>query len=206
MKLKSKFVVNAMTLAATGFAMSASYAATQPTRVVDFSPVFKVKATSWRDPAFGNDGWAHNSDWGKLTAKAGKMITITLSSTVAGFHPAITVWYRGAADTAPDSYIPDHFYTQNEDFNEPGAKDESNNATIGNIVMKNVAYNYDQDGHNLRPWGTKKGLKDGVSGKMTLEFKATKAGTYMFVVGGFNPDAKVNKAIQHDVAVTVQSK
>jgi hypothetical protein len=202
-----KYVIKALVVAIAGLAVSAANAATKPTRVVNFtmgaSSTFTAKPPSWRDPAFGSQGWTHNSDWGKFTATAGKAVTITLTS-VAGFHPGITVWYRGADDTASDDYVPDHFYTQNGNFVEFGAKDETTSKAIGNISMQNVAYNYDQDGHTLKPWSTSKGLTDSVNGKVVLKFTASKAGTYMFVVGGINPASTLKAANRYNVTVQVK--
>jgi len=128
-------------------------------------------------------------------------------------HPGVTVWYRGADDTAPDTYVPDHFYSQNANFVEFGAKDETTSELIGNISMQNVAYNYDLDGNidaatkkPMRPWGILKGLKDNVSGQMTLDFTTLKPGTYMFVVGGFNPDSTVTSTAKHPITVTVSGQ
>jgi Copper(I)-binding protein CorA len=189
-----------------GLAALTAQAATKPSRIASFgaggSNTFSVKSTSWRDPAFGNMGWTHNSDWGSFTASAGQSKTITLTSTVAGFHPGVTVWYRGTDDTAPDNYVVDHFYPQGGNFVEFGAKDETSGIGIGNISMQIVSFGYDQDGHTLKPGLN--GLTDRISGKMTLTFKAAKAGNYIFVVGGFNPSANVSKTTKQAVAVNVK--
>jgi hypothetical protein len=99
-------------------------------------------------------GWTHNSDWGMFSATAGQSKTIQLVSTVAGFHPAVTVWSRGVDDTAPDNYVVDHFYPQNANFVEFGAKDETTSVSIKNISMQIAAHGYDADGHTLKASGT----------------------------------------------------
>lgn len=204
--MKLKFI-NPLIFAVAGLVLSvAANAATKPSRIVNFSTggssTFSVKSTSWRDAAFGNMGWTHNSDWGAFTASAGQTKTITLVSRVAGFHPGVTVWSRGTDDTAPDNYVVDHFYPQGGNTVEFGARDETTNKVIGNISMQIASFGYDQDGHTMKPGLN--GLTDKVSGQMTLTFRAPKAGSYIFVVGGFNPSAAVSKTAKHTVAVTVR--
>jgi Copper(I)-binding protein CorA len=221
MKLNSKIVANAVAVAVLGFSISGAEAATKPARIVGFTvptgsvQTLNVRKSGWRDPAFGDMGWTHSSDWGKFTTKMkDKMVTIKLVAKVAGLHPGITVWYRGKDDTAPDTYVVDHFYPQNANVYENGAKDETTNKDLGNIAMKVVAYGYDGDGHKdyglnddgskiLTPPEGMKAIKDGKSGTVTLSFKAAKAGNYMFVVGGFNPAAGVDGSKTHGVATTV---
>lgn len=222
MKLNRKFVVNAVALAVVGLSVSAVHAATAPTRVLAFTPsaakgVLAVKKSSWRDSAFGDMGWTHSSDWGKFSTTKGKTVTIKLVSTVKGLHPGITVWSRGKDDTAPDTFVVDHFYAQNANLYEAGAKNETNNKDLGNISMKVVAYGYDQDGQTsygldedgkqiLTPPAGMNGIKDKVSGQLVLTFKAPRDGNYMFVVGGFNPLASVDATKKHNVTTTVSVK
>jgi Copper(I)-binding protein CorA len=194
------------TLVLTMAMASGTQAATKLNGFVSFTPgvssVFKVQNTSWRDPLFGNMGWAHKSSWGSFSVSTPKIITIEASTTVPGFHPAITVWYRGPADTAPDIYIPDHAYPQNSNFVELGAKDPNTNLVVGDISMQVVRWGYDQDGHTQRP-PFMSGLTDRVAGKVRLAFVAQKKGTYQFVVGGFNPNGGISSTKQ-DVTVTVK--
>ncbi|WP_394754268.1 copper(I)-binding protein CorA [Crenothrix sp.] len=224
MKLNRKLIINTVALAIVGLSLSSAYAATKPARVVGFTvptgpkKILNVRKSGWRDPAFGDMGWTHSSDWGKFTTKVkNKIVTIKLVTKVAGLHPAITVWHRGKDDTAPDTYVVDHFYPQNANFYEAGAKDETTNKALGNISMKVVAYGYDGDGHKgygLDDDGTKiltppvgmNAIKDKISGTVTLTFKAAKAGNYMFVVGAFNPAAGINGAVTHEVETTVSVK
>jgi len=197
-----------LVLFAAGLLSTANYAATKPTTITDFTKatapaVFSVKSTSWRDPAFGNLGWTHSSQWGSINARKGKTVTITITSQVAGLHPGITVWRRDALlDTAPDEYFIDHFYPQRDGVYKIGATDEDSGADLGNIIMPIVAYGYDQDGNtkkvtNLRP------IKDGVPGKLIVKFKAPETAVYQFVIGGFNPDTGVDSTVKHNVEVSV---
>lgn len=183
-------------------------AATIPTSIAEYSeksPIqtLKTKATSWRDPAFGDMGWTHNSAWGTFQAQKGQTVTITAIAGEAGLHPGITVWFRGKRDTAPDNYVADHFYAQNANQFVLGASDEKTGSTIGNIVMKAVKYGYDQDG-NKQQVADLNGAKDGVPGQLELSFTAPQTGNYLFVLGGFNPDAGIDTATPFGVDTEVQ--
>jgi len=183
-----------------------SYAATTPTNITKFTTlvtndVFAVNSKGWRDPAFGDMGWTHSSDWGAFGAKKNQTVTIKGVAVDAGIHPGITVWFRGKDDTANDKYVVDHFYPQNANFTEFGATDDTSGEDLGNIVMRHVAHGYDLDGNtkNVKEMHPK---KDRIPGQVVLTFKAPYSGRYMFVVGGFNPDAGVNSSIPHDINVT----
>ncbi|WP_140396780.1 copper(I)-binding protein CorA [Crenothrix polyspora] len=224
MTLNRKLIINTVALAIVSFSLSSAYAATKPAGIAVFAlptgpaKTFSVKKSSWRDPAFGDMGWSHSSSWGKITTKMQNVtVTIKMVAKTAGLHPGITVWYRGKDDTAPDTYVADHFYPQNANVYESGAKDETTNKDLGTIAMKVVAYGYDGDGHKdyglnddgskiLTPPEGMKAIKDKISGTVTLSFKAVKAGTYMFAVGGFNPAAGVNGAINHNIVTTLSIK
>ncbi len=205
-----------MALAAVGvMTVSTAQAATTPSKITAFdnvltSDVFSVTATGWSDPAFGDMGWTHKSGWGSFTAKKGQNVTVTLVATDKGIHPGTTIWYRGANDTAPDSYVVDHFYPQNANFAKMKAVTEDTGEALGNIIMKYVAHGYDLDKNTVND-ALLKGKKDTVAGKFTVTFKAPYDGAYMFVVGGFNPDANITgdaTAIKanHDVNVKVSIK
>ncbi len=197
-------------LAGSLLTFSASYAATIPSSINAFdntkpSNTFTVKSKGWSDSAFGDMGWTHSSAWGTFTAKQNQNVTIKLVAADKGIHPGSTVWFRGANDTAPDNYVVDHFYPQNANFAKFGATDEGTGAKLGNIVMTYVTHGYDQDSNTL----AKKYLNpkiDKVAGQLILNFKAPYTGTYMFVVGGFNPDSNIDNTLQYkiDTAVTVK--
>lgn len=183
-------------------------AATQPGHIAKFNAttmtdaVLSVRPKSWRDPAFGDMGWTHHSDWGTVWVKAGQTVTITATSANAGVHPGITVWRRGADDTAPNTYVVDHFYPQNANTVEFGAVDETTGQALGNIIMKVVKFGYDKDG-NSKGVLSMNPIKDGVPGKLVLTFTSTKGGAHMFVVGGFNPDAGVDSSVKYDINTNV---
>jgi hypothetical protein len=207
MKLAIRSIPVAMTLAVTGlFGVSVAHAVTAPMFIGDFnttrSQPLTTKSTSWRDSAFGDMGWTHNSGWGKFWAKAGQVVTIKAVSSNPNVHPGISVWYRGADDTAPDNYVADHFYPQNANQYVKGAKDETTQAVLGDIAMKIVEFGFDKDLNKLSFLG--KGITDTVSGQLVLKFTAKTTGNYMFVVGGFSlPHASVDPALKYTVQTTV---
>lgn len=163
---------------------------------------FNVRAKGWSDPAFGDLGWVHSSDWGFVTAKAGQIVTITMKSDEVGMHPAATVYYRGAKDTAEDKYVPDVALTQNASMAKWGAVDDATGAALGDIVMQYITHGYDAD-HNTSTTTVFKGKKDGVSGRLVLKFKAPYNGVYMFVGGGYNPAPTIDASAAHILSVTV---
>jgi hypothetical protein len=217
-----------------GLAAVSATAGTKPTTVFEFDNVnknstFSVTAKGWSDPAFGDAGWTHSSGWGKVTVKKGQTVTITAIADNKSVHPGSTVWYRGADDTADDAYVNDHFYAQNANIFKSKASDDSaapgadgKPVSIGNIVMRYIAHNFDLDNNKVvdengatdsEKITTLKGKKDGVPGKLTLSFKARFDGTYMFVVGGFNPNSDYvatkgadGKDLKESVKVSVSIK
>jgi hypothetical protein len=206
--LRPLFTTVAITAAAGVFVASAAHAATIPAKIVRFTPAkpiktLQVRATSWRDPAFGDMGWTHNSAWGRFTAQAGEIITITANSGNPEVHPGISVWYRGKDDTAPNTYVADHFYPQNVDQVVFGARDETTNEDIGDIVMTIVAYGYDQDGNTEEV--PLHGKTDGIPGRLRLTFRAKETGVYLFVLGGFNPGASIDPTVLNDVKTKVRA-
>lgn len=205
-----KLAIRSLALVMGGlFVASAANATTSPMFMGDFtatpSQVLKSRMTSWNDPLFGEMGWTHHSGWGKFTAKAGQVVTIkAVSTSTTRFKPAVTVWYRGADDTAPDSYVADHFYVQNANMYVKGAKDEMTGASIGDISMKAVAFGFDKDSNKRDFMGAK---LDGVPGKLELTFMARKTGTYTFVMGGFSPaHSTLDSATLYPVQTTVTVK
>ncbi|TAN47187.1 MAG: hypothetical protein EPN21_18290 [Methylococcaceae bacterium] len=209
MKSAIRSIPVAVALITSGLlAASSANATTAPAAVAEFTAdnavqTLQPKSTGWLDPAFGDMGWTHKSVWGKVEASKGQTITIKAVSSNADLHPGITVWYRGAEDTAPDSYVADHFYAQNANLFVAGAKDESTGEDLGNIVMKVVKFGYDRDGKGNAKIPGLNGRKDGVSGQLELTFKASRTGTYMFVLGGVNPGADADPAVAIDVETEV---
>ena len=198
-----------VSMIATGlFTAASSQAATQPSAINAFTAevteaVLSVKSKGWHDAAFGDMGWTHSSGWGSFSAYKGDTVRIKVTSTQAGLHPGITVWYRGIDDTAPDSYVVDHFYPQNANFVKIGVTDETSGEKLGNIVMRHIVHAY--DGDNTVKVGRMKPIKDGVAGEVNVSFKAPKnhLGQYMFVVGGINPDEGVDTSLKYDMNVSV---
>jgi hypothetical protein len=203
MKSNTKFIPVAISLAAAGLlAAPMANAATSPAKITSFATgqtkTLQARPKGWMDPAFGDAGWTHHSAWGKFSATKGQHVTITLNSGNAKVHPAITVWHRGAADTAPNKYVIDHFYQQNANQFKFGAKDETTNADIGNIVMKNVHYCYDRDGN--KAYAGLHGMTDGTAGRLVASFVAPYTGAYMFVIGGLNPGSGVDSTKTVDIS------
>lgn len=206
-KIKTRVISIA---AASLMAVSVSHAATIPGSIFAFTPttandVFVVKSKGWSDPAFGDMGWTHSSDWGSFHAEKGQTVTILIKSTNPGVHPGSTVWFRGANDTAPDNYVVDHFYPQNANFAKFGATDETAGTALGNIIMKHITHGYDQDNNSVVDT-VLRGKTDKIPGRLVLTFKAPYAGEYMFVVGGFNPDLGVDTTLKYNVNVKVTVK
>lgn len=207
MKTNSKYIAHFISLVAAGLLVaSASQAATQPASITNFTAsvtddIFSVKSKGWRDPAFGNKGWTHSSDWGTVRAKQGQTVTITMQTNAIGIHPGITVWHRGVNDTAPDGWVVDHFYPQDANFVKLGAVD-GGGLPLGDIVMRHVVHAYDKDGNAENVSGMNP-ERDGIPGQLEMSFTAPRNGLYMFVVGGFNPDAGVDTTLKYDINVNV---
>ena len=198
-----------ISLLTTGmFTAANSQAATQLPVINAFTAevteaVLSVKSKGWHDAAFGDMGWTHSSGWGSFSANKGETVRIKVASTQLGLHPGITVWHRGIDDTAPDSYVVDHFYPQNANFVKIGVTDETTGEKLGNIVMRHIIHAY--DGDNTVKVGRMKPVKDGRAGELEISFKAPKKGLgqYMFVVGGINPDEGVDTSLKYDMNVSV---
>jgi len=194
-------------------APAAVQAATQPATIAQFSAeqpthTLNVRYKSWRDPAFGDMGWTHFSDWGSFQGTAGQTATLTLVSSNPDLHPGVTVWARCKADTAPDTYVTDHFYAQNAQQFELGAVDESTGQTVGNIVMQIKNYGYDLDGvaKASKVVGLH-GVKDGVPGRLVRTFPIGRTCNYLFVVGGIAPGAGASDSTARypvDVTLSLQ--
>lgn len=228
MKIKKVLMILAASFTAISANAATSIATTEFNAVMT-SAVFSVTAKGWSDPAFGDAGWTHSSQWATVTAKKGQTVTITSVADNLNVHPAVSVWYRGALDTAPDNYVVDHFYPQNTNIFKSKAVDESvtvlpgeKAVSIGNIVMKYVAHGFDLDKNTVtnesgaidsESIAFLKGKRDGVAGKFALSFKAAYDGNYMFAVGGYNPNKNYvaatgadGKALKESIKVSVSVK
>jgi hypothetical protein len=72
------------------------------------------------------------------------------------------------------------------------------------MVMKVAAFGFDKDRNTGNIEGVRgAGKRDKVAAQLTLTFKAKQTGTYMFVLGGFNPAASVDTALKYDVVTSV---
>lgn len=171
-----------------------------------------VKAESWYNPTMGYTGWTHHSNWGFMKLTAGLPVTIKVSTSVAGLHPAISVWYRdkkGKIDSIAN--MNDHFYSPFNDIYEPNAiinDDPTNPIKIGKFKMEFIANAFDRDGM-VAPLAEKfdqsmlNRVVDGVAGSVELTFTPKKSGWHQFAVGAINPDDGVNKTARHEVQVEV---
>jgi hypothetical protein len=191
--------------------VSAGHATTQASSVFHFTPsantdVFNVRASGWSDPKFGDLGWVHSSDWGTFNANKGQMVTITMVAETVGFHPGCTVYFRGANDTADDSYIPDVALTQTATMAKWGASNDDTGEPLGDIVMQYITHGYDGDKVPNTVSSIFKRIKDGKSGRLVLKFKAPYTGLYEFVTSGIKPAPFVNNKVGHKVKVTVNVK
>ncbi len=207
--MKFNLALNALLLIIAGVISSSAYSATTPNPIVTFDAattdaVFNVTSKGWSDPAFGNAGWTHSSKWGSFHAEQGQIVSINIRATNVGIHPAATVWYRGASDTAADNYVPDHFYIQNADFFKWGATNESTGEKLGNIVMEHIVHGYDLD-NNTAAIKKLNGKLDKIAGRLVLNVRIPYTGDYMFVVGAFNPDSTVDTTKKYDLKVRVKT-
>ena len=209
--VKSRFILISLTASIGPWAVPAAMAATQPAHIASFTAdqptqTLSTRHKGWRDPAFGDMGWTHFSDWGTFQARKGHPVTITAVSSNPDIHPGITVWYRGANDTAPDTYVVDHFYAQSAPQFKLGATDESTGAVIGNIVMSLSTFGYDLDGQS-KALRNLRGKRDGVPGQLVIKWVPQNTGTFMFVLGAVNPGPGASDStIRYDIETTVIAK
>lgn len=200
--LAASFQVNAATsISGSSYVLNVS----SGTAAVTFE---KVNGASWVSESMGYMGWTHFSKWGFMDLKKGQTVTILAdttpyAATSAGFHPAVTVWYRKtnlkASDTALQ-YMNDHSYGQSDNINAINAKDESTPPiSVGNIVMDYVTSGYDVDGLG------DKFMVDATSGALK-PYNAETAGTSTvygpYLPAGFNTTSLANaKKISESPAV-----
>lgn len=153
-----------------------------------------VKGKSWYDPTppASGMGWTHNSKWGYFTAISGKTYTITVRSSNPNLHPGLSVWYRTnlkdkAGTNTGSIYVPDHFYSQRNDWIESSPKDPTDNDAVTPYGMWAQTWDYDRDGTNNTSVTALHPIMDSTAGKLRVTFTASNTGTYMLVVGGINP-------------------
>lgn len=214
-KLKNFALI--LTIAGSVSAASVEAATSIEARNTEFTKdnaaqTLQAKAQSWYNPTMGFTGWTHHSTWGYMKLKKGKPVTVSVQTDVAGFHPALTVWYRPQKrGLASVSQINSHSYNQFNDIYEANAvntDDQANPVKIGSIRMDFLANAFDRDGmgDNLAEEFDQSMLNralDGTPGQVSLTFTPEFNGVYQFVVGGINPDVGLSTTAFHEVNVTV---
>ena len=201
MNIKNNLLLLTLTLVSALSVMSAQAA----TSIKSVSQVFSednptlpmnVNADSWYNLTMGFLGWTHTSKWGFVKLQKGKPVTIQVTTTTSGLHPALSVWYRVDKKTTGETawYMSDHFYSQFKDIYESDAKDTDtpDGKKLGKFQMNFVANGFDRDGMgDVLPASYDQSplirLQDGVVGKVSVTFLPKESGVYQFVVGAINP-------------------
>jgi hypothetical protein len=217
--IKKNILLLTLTLASAVSAMSTQAA----TSIKSVSQVFSqtnntlpmtVNADSWYNLDMGYLGWTHTSRWGFVKLQKGKPVTIQVTTTTSGLHPALSVWYRVDKKTTGETawYMSDHFYSQFKDIYESDAKDTDtpNGKKLGKFQMNFVANGFDRDGMaDVLPVPYDQSmlnrLLDGVAGKVSVTFLPKESGVYQFAVGAINPDAglSISMMTQYPVITTI---
>lgn len=192
-----------------------------------------LRTEGWASPTMSYKGWTHHSGWLMIDAQKGKVVTITVDgSSLTGFHPGLTVWYRNTAlksDNEKIHWMDDHFYFQGKSINVPNAKSDNDqnalpkDAVVGNIKMDYITSAFDSDGlgdmitSGSNTYGPylpfpyldalvgSKGISGGSSdkGKLSVTFTAPKTGVYQVAVGGLKPDVGSTAAVKASCSVTL---
>ena len=216
MNIKKNILLLTLTLASAVSAMSTQAA----TSIKSVSQVFSqtnntlpmtVNADSWYNLDMGYLGWTHTSRWGFVKLQKGKPVTIQVTTTTSGLHPALSVWYRVDKKTTGETawYMSDHFYSQFKDIYESDAKDTDtpNGKKLGKFQMNFVANGFDRDGMaDVLPVSYDQSmlnrLQDGVVGKVSVTFLPKESGVYQFVVGAINPGPGLSTSMMTNYPVT----
>lgn len=128
----------------------------------------------------------------------GKYVLITAVAKKAGFHPGITVWFRGKSTS--DDYEANENYLQNTHF-------KVSQKSTGTVLLRIVDYGYDKNKNAQKPAGLNgKNDIDRVKGKVSVKFIAPYEGIYLFAVGGLSPDAaaKLSKTTAYEVRTSIR--
>lgn len=216
MNIKTNVLLLTLTLVSALSAMSAQ-AATSIKLVskvfseTDNSLPMSVRANSWYNLTMGYLGWTHHSNWGFVKLQKGKPVTIQVTTTTPGLHPALSVWYRVDKKTTGETawYMSDHFYSQFKDIYESDAKDTDtpDGKKLGKFQMNFVANGFDRDGMgDVLPASYDQSplirLQDGVVGKVSVTFLPKESGVYQFVVGAINPGPGLSTSMMTNYPVT----
>ena len=219
MNIKNNLLLLTLTLVSALSVMSAQAA----TSIKSVSQVFSednptlpmnVNADSWYNLTMGFLGWTHTSKWGFVKLQKGKPVTIQVTTTTSGLHPALSVWYRVDKKTTGETawYMSDHFYSQFKDIYESDAKDTDtpDGKKLGKFQMNFVANGFDRDGMgDVLPASYDQSplirLQDGVEGEVSVTFLPKESGVYQFVVGAINPGPglSTDMMMQYPVTTTV---
>ncbi len=216
MNIKTNVLLLTLTLVSALSVMSAQAA----TSIKSVSQVFSednptlpmnVNADSWYNLTMGFLGWTHTSKWGFVKLQKGKPVTIQVTTTTSGLHPALSVWYRVDKKTTGETawYMSDHFYSQFKDIYESDAKDTDtpDGKKLGKFQMNFVANGFDRDGMgDVLPASYDQSplirLQDGVVGKVSVTFLPKESGVYQFVVGAINPGPGLSTSMMTNYPVT----
>jgi hypothetical protein len=173
-----------------------------------------VKADSWYNLTMGYLGWTHHSNWGFVKLQRGKPVTIEVSTSVPGFHPAVSIWFRPGKTKIDSSiqYMNAHMYSQFKDIYEANPLLENTNTKLGKFQMNFVANGFDRDGMGdtlaaSYDQSMLNRLQDGTPGKVSVSFMPEASGIYQFVVGGINPNIQqADKTVNgfYEVTTTVK--
>ena len=175
-----------------------------------------VRANSWYNLTMGYLGWTHHSNWGFVKLQKGKPVTIQVTTTTPGLHPALSVWYRVDKKTTGETawYMSDHFYSQFKDIYESDAKvtDMMTGAVtenLGKFQMNFVANGFDRDGMGeVLPASYDQSmlnrLLDGKAGEVSVTFIPKESGVYQFAVGAINPDVGANTTSLYPITTTIK--
>ncbi len=221
MNIKNNLLLLTLTLVSALSAMSAQAATSIKAESKVFSESvstnsMSVKANSWCNLTMGYLGWTHHSNWGFVKLQKGKPVTIQVTTTTPGLHPALSVWYRVDKKTTGETawYMSDHFYSQFKDIYESDAKvtDMMTGAVtenLGKFQMNFVANGFDRDGmgevlpasydHSML-----NRLLDGKAGEVSVTFIPKESGVYQFAVGAINPDVGANTTSLYPITTTIK--
>ena len=221
MNIKNNLLLLTLTLVSALSVMSAQAA----TSIKSVSQVFSednptlpmnVNADSWYNLTMGFLGWTHTSKWGFVKLQKGKPVTIQVTTTTSGLHPALSVWYRVDKKTTGETawYMSDHFYSQFKDIYESDAKvtDMMTGAVtenLGKFQMNFVANGFDRDGMgDVLPASYDQSmlnrLLDGKAGEVSVTFIPKESGVYQFAVGAINPDVGANTTSLYPITTTIK--
>ena len=170
-----------------------AWAEVTPTAFSSGSPsaVLSVRTTSFSDPAFGYQAWAHQGRWATLNAERGKTYTIRVSPSsvdasgnpvtpVVGMHPAVAVWKRPIG-TVAQPYV---YYT--------GARTPANRVEVTNLTdAKYVPDHFFFPAQSYIEGGQSQNHNQATSGGSCTDSATKTCATMTKTIGGTSVTAKV---------------